>query len=72
MSKATTVKARPETTILADIRQIYMDLSPENLSWDGERSLAQQRQAAKVLKARLQGCFKELGRKVPEGEVFRY
>lgn len=65
-------KGRPEVLILNEIRGIYSSLSPENLSWDGERSMASQRKEAAKLNARLKVCFAELGREVPESEVFRY
>lgn len=64
--------ARPEGLILNEIRGIYSSLSPENLSWDGERPMAAQRKEAAKLNAQLKACFKELGREVSEGEVFSY
>lgn len=60
--------ARTEHNIMLDINNVYGDLSPENLTCDGElphnRVMAKKRQ----LEIKLNGLFKELGREVSEEE----
>ena len=38
---------RTEFEILSDIDRLYLELSPENISWDGMRSRSQVQAAAK-------------------------
>jgi len=63
--------ARPEKDVMADILGAYCELSPENLTCDGELSGAQVRRRAAALRARLQLLFREIGREVPEEEAYR-
>lgn len=63
-------KPRPEKEIIYDIACTYGDLSPEIISWDGERPLVQVEKAKKVLTAKLETLTAELGR--PIGEVDAY
>lgn len=53
---------RPDSEILSDLRSIESRLSPENLSWDGERSASQVRAAARRLNAEKRRLLRELGR----------
>lgn len=61
---------RPEAEVLKDILGVYCQLSPENLSCDGELPMAAVRRRAASLNARLQALFVELGRRVSESEVY--
>lgn len=47
-------------------------LSPENLSWDGERSGAEQKKAARRLNARWNELEAQIGRQVTESEAFGF
>jgi len=61
---------RPDAEIMRDISRVYGDLSPENLTCDGElRGQAVVRRAA-ALRAKLQGLFREIGRTVREEETW--
>ena len=59
---------REDHVVLREIDRIYGDLSPENLTCDGELSNSQVARKASSLRARLKACFKELGRVVTEEE----
>ena len=61
---------RPEAEIMADICGVYDGLSPENLSWDGERSRSQIKRAGAALRRKLRALETELGRKVSESEAY--
>lgn len=61
---------RPDSEILSDLRSIESRLSPENLSWDGERSPAQVRAAARRLNAEKRRLTKELGRTPTFSEIY--
>ena len=61
---------RPDSVILSDLRSIEARLSPENLSWDGERSPAQVRAAARRLNAEKRRLTKELGRTPTFSEIY--
>ena len=63
---------RTEREIMEDINWTFGRLSPENLFWDGERSVSQARNAERVLRRQLKGLFKELGREVGEYEAYRW
>jgi hypothetical protein len=56
------VARRPEADILRDIEGIQAGLSPENLSCDGELSLAQTRSRAVALHRKLAALQNELAR----------
>lgn len=63
---------RPEAEIMDDILMVYGQLSPENLSCDGElpRRLVQRRYAD--LQRQLRALETEMGRKVTEGEAYSW
>lgn len=63
---------RSEAVILDEIRGIYSNLSPENLSCDGELPISEIRRRSASLNRRLRECFTELGRRVSEGEAYGY
>ena len=60
---------RSKAALLSLISDVDCQLSPENLSCDGEASAAHVRRTAKVLNAKLDALYRELGRKVAEGEA---
>jgi hypothetical protein len=60
-----------EQTVLGRIRDIYNQLSPENLTCDGELSPKAVRRRYQLLKRELQTLFKVLGREVSEDEAFQ-
>ena len=62
---------RTEYEILQDINDLYMALSPENISWDGMRSPAQVRKETRKIEQLLYKLFIELGREVDEYEVMK-
>ena len=67
-----TAKAkRPEPVIMGAIQRAYINLSPENLSCDGELPQAQVRSRERALKSELRKLFLELGREVSEDEAYR-
>jgi hypothetical protein len=63
---------RPEAEIMSDIVGCYGQLSPENLSCDGELSMSQQRRKAAEINRRLRDLQTELGRSVSEDEADRW
>jgi hypothetical protein len=63
--------ARTEAAILKDILGVYGNLSPENLSCDGELSRTRVRQRAAQLNRQLRQLFQEIGRTVSEDEAYR-
>ena len=62
---------RTDAAILADIRGVYNQLSPENLTWDGERSRAEVTKASRILNDKLRTLFAEIGREVSESEAYK-
>ena len=65
---------RSEGEIIQDIARVYSHLSPENLTWDGERQEHGRggwRAEYRRLNAKLKELFKELGREVSEADAFR-
>lgn len=62
---------RPDNVILDEISGIYSDLSPENLTCDGELSQSQVMRRGAALNHKLRACFMELGRKVSEEEIWK-
>lgn len=64
--------ARSEKEIMKDILTVYAQLSPENLSCDGELPMAQVRKRHRALTGKLHTLFAELGREVDEVEAYRY
>ncbi len=61
---------RPERDVLEDIRRVYMYLSPENLTCDGELSPTAVKTKKKRLQEELRKLFAEFGRTVGEEEAF--
>lgn len=47
-------------------------LSPENLTWDGERDDADMRHEEKLLKSKWRSLEKSIGRTMTEGEVYAW
>ena len=62
---------RAESVILDEIGNVYCELSPENLTCDGELPWAQVRRKQIALKGRLKALCSELGRWVDESECYR-
>jgi hypothetical protein len=58
--------------ILSAICHCYGDLSPENLSGDGELSAARIRQRRAEIERRLQGLFQAFGRSISEEEIYAW
>ncbi len=63
---------RSDDEILEDFRRVYCDLSPENLSCDGELAPSAVRARATVLHNKLKALAKELGRMVSEEEALGF
>jgi hypothetical protein len=62
---------RPEAEVLRQVLRLYANLSPENLSCDGELPARQVARRAADLRSQLKACFRELGRAVTEEEAVR-
>jgi hypothetical protein len=62
--------AAKQQLVLDRIRDIYNQLSPENLTCDGELSKKAVRRRYQILKRELQTLFKVLGREVSEDEAY--
>jgi hypothetical protein len=62
--------ARAADVVLVDIRSIYNQLSPENLSCDGELSRSAQLQRSRFLNGKLRELFREIGRPISESEAY--
>ena len=62
--------ARSEADLLAALRRIEGDLSPENLYWDGERSRTAARAAERRLMAERKALVAELGREPTPRELW--
>lgn len=63
---------RAEDAIMKDILGVYCDLSPENLTCDGELSGRQVAARRRALDARLRELCAEIGRNVSESEAWAY
>jgi len=61
---------RADSVILKEIGDVYCELSPENLTCDGELSGAQVRRKLAALNGRLKALCSELGRWVDESECY--
>lgn len=61
---------RPDEDIIKDIRDVEAQLSPENLSWDGERPALEVRRARTALNKRRASLVKELGREPDYKEMY--
>jgi len=62
---------RSDDVILEEISGVYSDLSPENLTCDGELSQSQVMRRGAALNRKLRACFAELGRTVSEEEIWK-
>lgn len=58
--------------ILLAINCVYGDLSPENLTCDGELSRTEVNRRYSALQRKLKGLFAALGREVDEGEAYKW
>ena len=65
-------QSRAEQLILQAIMVIYGELSPENLTGDGELSASRVREKSATLHQQLRGLFAAFGRKVTEDEVWNW
>jgi hypothetical protein len=63
---------RADDAIMGDIFRAYIDLSPENLSCDGERSRAQVATRRAAVNRRLAALQAEMGRRVSEDETWAW
>lgn len=63
---------RPDKEIMSEILGCYIDLSPENLSCDGERSFSQTQTAEIKIRRKLKELFAEIGREVSEDAAMGY
>lgn len=61
-----------ENEIMAEINGLYTQLSPENLTCDGELSRNQIAIKYRSLQSQLQAMFRKLGRTVSEDEAFSW
>jgi hypothetical protein len=61
---------RPDAEIMNDIESCYNQLSPENLTCDGECSRSEVARRRTAINARLKVLFAEIGRKVSEDEAY--
>jgi hypothetical protein len=61
---------RPDAEIMRDILGVYNELSPENLTCDGELSQSRVRARYRALQAQLGRLQRELGRTVTETEAY--
>lgn len=58
-----------DNALLAALFEVYIDLSPENLSGDGEIPISQVRQRLSVLRRKVKGLCIALGREVTEDQI---
>ena len=58
--------------LLLELRRIELNLSPENLYWDGERPKAQARAAERKLLAERKVVIKALGYEPTSKEIYGY
>ena len=65
-------KQRTDDEIMQDIIDVYTQLSPENLSHDGELSRAQTRKRELGLNAKLRTLEREMGHPVTEEQAFSW
>ena len=69
-AEAAAKAAEPE--LMQKIADVYGNLSPENLTCDGECSAAEVRIRRSRFNRELKDLFKRLGRKVSESEAYNY
>ena len=63
---------RTEQQIIADLREVECNLSPENLNWDGERCPKDAQRAYNVLTLQRKQLVKELGREPTFEELWNF
>jgi hypothetical protein len=61
---------RPDSEILADLRNVEIGLSPENLTCDGELPQTQVKTKARLLQKKRDSLVQELGREPSFGELW--
>lgn len=61
---------RPEKEIMSEIASVYANLSPENLTCDGELSVREVCRKRARLEGELEVLFSELGRRVTDSEAY--
>ena len=64
--------SRSEADIMRDISDIYGELSPENLTCDGELSRSAVMRKSSALRSQLRKCFAALGREVGEHQAWLF
>lgn len=62
---------RPEAVIIREIGDVYCELSPENLTHDGELPDSVVAREERRLTKKLQALFAELGREIDEEQAWR-
>lgn len=63
---------RPEAAIMADVRRVFAELSPENLTCDGELSAREVSSRRAALTRKLRALEAEAGRRFDESDVYGY
>jgi hypothetical protein len=63
---------RTEAEIIRDLQTVECNLSPENLTCDGELSAAQVRKRAAELNRQRKALVQELGREPTDNELWNY
>lgn len=61
---------RPEPEVLDEIKGVYAQLSPENLTCDGELARGEVVRKERQLRSKLESLFAEIGRRVSEDEAY--
>lgn len=61
---------RIKEQILNDLRRVENELSPENLTWDGERPRSEVNKAARKLEAERKALVSELGYEPSFKEIY--
>jgi len=65
-------RVRPDKEILTEALDVCCSLSPENLTWDGERPRFDVKRAYKALVARLEALGREYGKALTEDAVWNW
>ena len=65
-------KGELTANIKREFHSLANQLSPENLSWDSERSAVEQREAASRIRTRWSEVEKQIGRQVSESEALGF
>jgi hypothetical protein len=64
--------SRTELEIVRELDRVYNDLSPENLTCDGELGLRATRSKQAILERKLKALLQELGRPMSEEQAYAY